>query len=47
MRKLRTDYLDLLFFHRAVGAVVIAERLMDEQQVEIISAQLAHGFLDG
>ena len=33
--------------HCAVGAVVIAERLMDEQQVQIIGAQFAHGFLNG
>ena len=35
------------FFHCAIGTVIITERLVDEQQIEIIGAQLAHGFLDG
>lgn len=33
--------------HRAVRAVVIAERLVDEQQVEIVGLQLAHRLFDG
>lgn len=32
--------------HCAVRAVVIAERLVDEQQVEVVGLQLAHGCLD-
>ena len=35
------------FFHCAIGTVIITERLVDEQQIEIIGAQLAHGFLNG
>ena len=33
--------------HGAVGAVIIAEGLVDQQQVQVIGLQLAQGFLNG
>ena len=33
--------------HGPVGAVVVAEGLVDQQQVQVIGAQLAHGLLNG
>ena len=35
------------FFHGPVSAVVIVERLVDEQQIQIIRAQPAQGFVNG
>ena len=35
------------FFHGPVSAVVIVERLVDEQQIQIIRTQLAQGFVNG
>ena len=34
-------------FHGPVSAVIIVERLVDEQQIQIIRAQLAQGFVNG
>ena len=34
------------FFHSTVGAVVVVERLVDEQQVDVVGLQLAEGFVD-